>query len=199
MEKLLKYIKKHYKEGDPILLKDLKSLDISYDNLRQKLKKLTDSNYIYRMTDGIYSYGEKSSTKRVIEDRFIKRGNKIFGYYVKESLLAELGFDKKSDYEEIITNDFKAIVRDIEVLGVKVKVRHSKIKINNKNWYVLQLLDLIRDSSDYKLDQKVLETKIKAYIEEHNISQNMVDEYINLYPAITFKNYYKFNVKNYLI
>ena len=51
MEKLLKYIKENFSEGEPILVKDLKQINISYDNLRQKLKKLTDNNKLNRISD----------------------------------------------------------------------------------------------------------------------------------------------------
>ena len=194
MEQLLKYIKANYKEGDPILLKDLKKLNMSYDNLRQKLKKLTDSEYIYRMTDGVYSYGNKSSVEKIIKNRFIERNNKIFGYYTKNKLLSNLGFEVEKEIDEIITNDFSAIVREIEIMGVKIKVRHSKIKINNNNCYVLQLLDLLKDLKNFKVSDKALERKLKEYIIEHKITKNAIDKYINLYPSITFKNYYKYNI-----
>jgi len=52
MKKLMNYIKENYKKGEPILVKDLKNINISYDNLRQKLKKLTDANELRRIDDG---------------------------------------------------------------------------------------------------------------------------------------------------
>ena len=199
MEKLFKYLKDNYKEAEPILLKDLKNLNISYDNLRQKLKKLTDQGYLYRISDGVYSYGDKAEVNKIIENRFIKRNNKIFGYYTKKSLLKYLGFDIDTEIEEIITNDFKAIVREIDFAGVKLKVRHSKILINNDNCYILQFLDLIKDLSNYEINQYDLERKLRKYIKTHEICKDDIDKYINLYPSITFKNYYKYNISYILL
>ena len=136
MKDLLKFIKDNYKEGEPILLKDLKCLDISYDNLRQKLKKLTDSNLIYRATDGIYYYGNKPTVEEVAQKRFISRNNQVFGYYIKNSLLSRMGFEIKNDCDEIITNEFGAIVRDIDILGSKVRVRRSKIEIDKIHHFI---------------------------------------------------------------
>ncbi len=199
MKKLLDYIMDNYDEGEPILLKDLKSTGISYDNLRQKLKKLTDSNYLLRLSDGIYCYGKEPSVMQIIENRFIKRNNKVFGYYTKNSFLNRMGLDVDDSLDEIITNDFKAIVREIEVLGVRVKVRHSKIDINNENCYTLQLLDLLKDLDDYELSENKLKKALSKFVSEHKICKKEIDKYINLYPNVTFKNYYKYNIENILI
>lgn len=198
MTDLLSYIKNTYKEGEPILLKDLKTLDLSYDNLRQKLKKLTDTNLIERATDGIYYYGNKPSVEEVTKKRFISRNNTVFGYYIKNSLLSRLGFDIASDCDEIITNEFGAIVRDIDVLGEKVRVRRSKIEITKENYYVLQLLDLIKDLSDYELDQNKLSESLRSYVNEYKITKDDIDKYICYYPYVTFRNYYKYDIENIL-
>lgn len=195
----MNYIKENYSEGEPILAKDLKKININYDNLRQQLKKLTDSKQLNRIDDGIYSYGKTPTSNEVIENKYIKRNNKIFGYYTKKSILKLLGFKCDNDLDEIVTNEFKAIVREIEVAGTKIKIRHSKIIINNDNYYILQFLDLIRDLNSLNVKQKELEKKLKIYIEKHKINKNMINEYINLYPNITYKNFYKYNIENMLI
>jgi len=193
------YIRKNYKEGEPILSKDLKQLNISYDNLRQKLKKLTDQNKLTRIADGIYSYGSLPSINKIIENKYIKRNDKVFGYYTKNSLFKLLGFKIDNELDEIVTNEFSAIVREIEVAGIKIKVRHSKIIINNDNYYILQFLDLVRDLEDYNIEQFELENKLKSFISKYQINKNEVDKYINLYPNITYKNFYKYNIQNMLI
>ena len=194
MKKLLKFIKENYQEGEPIFLKDLKKLNISYDNLRQKIKKLSDLNLIIRITDGIYSYGKEADKLKIIETRFIRKDLNTFGYYNDKSLLNMLGFDLDNDYYEITTNNFKAIVRKIEMLGVKIKIRHSKIEINNENCYVLEFLDLIKSIDKYKLDLNKLKETLNKYILEHNINKNIINKYINLYPNVIYKNYYKYDI-----
>jgi hypothetical protein len=198
MKKLMKYIKENYSEGEPILTKDLKKINISYDNLRQKLKKLTDSNQLNRIDDGIYSYGSLPKADIVIENKYIKRNNKVFGYYTKETLLKLLGLNTNTDQIEIVTNEFRAIVREIEVAGTKIKIRHSKIKINNENYYILQFLDLIRDLDKLKIKRNDLDSKLKMYIEKYKIDKNDINKYINLYPNVTYRNYYKYNIENML-
>ena len=180
-------------------MKDLKQINISYDNLRQKLKKLTDNNKLNRIADGIYSYGTLPSANAVIENKFIKRNNKVFGYYTKQSLFKSLGFKCKKDLDEIVTNEFSAIVREIEVAGTRIKVRHSKIKINNNNYYILQFLDLIRDLDSIEFKKNELDQKLKVFIEKYKINKNEIDKYINLYPNITYRNFYKYNIQNMLI
>ena len=194
----MKYIKENYLEGEPILTKDLKKINISYDNLRQKLKKLTDSNQLNRIDDGVYSYGSLPKADIIIENKYIKRNNKIFGYYTKKSLFKLLGLNTNADQIEIVTNEFKAVVREIEVAGTKIKIRHSKIKINNENYYILQLLDLIRDLDKIKIKKADLDIKLKMYIEKYKIDKNDINKYINLYPNVTYRNYYKYNIENML-
>lgn len=48
MPSLYQYLKENYKENEPIILAELQIKDITENNIRQQLKKLTDEGMIKR-------------------------------------------------------------------------------------------------------------------------------------------------------
>ena len=54
MESLYNYLLVNYKENEPILLAALSISGISPVNMRQQLKKLTDSGKLKRFDSGVY-------------------------------------------------------------------------------------------------------------------------------------------------
>ena len=63
MESLYNYLLVNYKENEPILLAALSISGISPVNMRQQLKKLTDSGKLKRFDSGVYYLPKKSIFK----------------------------------------------------------------------------------------------------------------------------------------
>ena len=133
-----------YKPGEPILLKDLKYEKTSNDVIRQQLKKLTDKGNINRFDEGVYYFGDDILIDHVIESKYIKKNDEIYGYYSGRNLAIDLGIIDEEPKREIITNNFKAIVRELKLGDETITVRHSDLKIDSKNCYVLRLLDMFK-------------------------------------------------------
>lgn len=76
-------------------------------------------------------------------------------------------------------------------------VRRPVIKITKENYLILQLLEMIKIVSEY-MDGSYEEAgeKIKDYIVSNNIKKSDIDEYINLFPLIVYKNYYEMRIEN---
>ena len=60
MESLYNYLLANYKENEPILSASLSISGISPTNMRQQLKKLTDSGKLKRFDSGVYYLPKKS-------------------------------------------------------------------------------------------------------------------------------------------
>lgn len=80
MSKLYQYLKENYEENDPIILAELKIKDMTENNIRQQLKKLTDEGMIKRFDKGIYYLPRKSifqsgslpSIEKVLEYKYLR-------------------------------------------------------------------------------------------------------------------------------
>lgn len=187
-----------YKPGEPILLKDLKYESISNDVIRQQLKKLTDRGNLNRFDDGIYYLGDDIEIDHVIESKYIKKDNEVYGYYSGRNLAIDLGIIDEEPKREIITNNFKAIVRELKLGDEIITVRHSDLKIDSKNCYILRLLDMLKRVSfeDVNNDTKM---RLKKYIDEHYIKKSDIDQYIKFFPKKTYKNIYILGINDILV
>ncbi len=188
-----------YKPGEPILLKDLKYEKTSNDVIRQQLKKLTDKGNINRFDDGVYYFGDDILIDNVIESKYIKKNDEIYGYYSGRNLAIDLGIIDEEPKREIITNNFKAIVRELKLGDETITVRHSDLKIDSKNCYVLRLLDMFKRVSFDEYVNNETRYKLKKYIEKYYIKKSDIDQYIKYFPKKTYKNIYILGINEILM
>ena len=188
-----------YKPGEPILLKDLKYEKTSNDVIRQQLKKLTDKGNINRFDDGVYYFGDDILIDHVIESKYIKKNDEIYGYYSGRNLAIDLGIIDEEPKREIITNNFKAIVRKLKLGDETITVRHSDLKIDSKNCYVLRLLDMFKRVSFDEYVNNETRYKLKKYIEKYYIKKSDIDQYIKYFPKKTYKNIYILGINEILM
>ena len=188
-----------YKPGEPILLKDLKYEKTSNDVIRQQLKKLTDKGNINRFDEGVYYFGDDILIDHVIESKYIKKNDEIYGYYSGRNLAIDLGIIDEEPKREIITNNFKAIVRELKLGDETITVRHSDLKIDSKNCYVLRLLDMFKRVSFDEYVNNETRKKKKKYIEKYYIKKSDIDQYIKYFPKKTYKNIYILGINEILM
>ena len=188
-----------YKPGEPILLKDLKYEKTSNDVIRQQLKKLTDKGNINRFDEGVYYFGDDILIDHVIESKYIKKNDEIYGYYSGRNLAIDLGIIDEEPKREIITNNFKAIVRKLKLGDETITVRHSDLKIDSKNCYVLRLLDMFKRVSFDEYVNNETRYKLKKYIEKYYIKKSDIDQYIKYFPKKTYKNIYILGINEILM
>ncbi|MBR6288307.1 MAG: hypothetical protein IKR19_03160 [Acholeplasmatales bacterium] len=188
-----------YKPGEPILLKDLKYEKTSNDVIRQQLKKLTDKGNINRFDEGVYYFGDDILIDHVIESKYIKKNDEIYGYYSGRNLAIDLGIIDEKPKREIITNNFKAIVRELKLGDETITVRHSDLKIDSKNCYVLRLLDMFKRVSFDDYVNNETRYKLKKYIEKYYIKKSDIDQYIKYFPKKTYKNIYILGINEILM
>lgn len=79
MSNLYQYITENYKENEPFFLSDIQIEGMTENNIRQQLKKLTDSEKVKRFDKGIYylpqpsifKSGARPTLERVLEYKYL--------------------------------------------------------------------------------------------------------------------------------
>jgi len=208
MSEILNYLLNNYKPGEPIFIADIKIKDISGDNLKQQLKRLTDIGELQRFEKGIYYLPRESRLKKgfrlsgdiVARYKYVSRRGKIMGYYSGYTFANQLGISMQVPAKiEIVSNESAPVVRDINLGNQTFTVRKSRIQVDENNQKVLQLLELLKDVEEYSdgtMDQT--RERIVKYIKDSKITRKDIDRYIEEFPVKIYKSIYEMRLENVL-
>ncbi len=197
------YLIENFKPYEPIFTADI-DIDMVGNSLRPKLKELCDSGKLCRYEAGVYYLPGKMKLKgltpisasAVARSKFINRRGKVRGYYSGYTFANQIGLSLQVPYvQEIVTNEASAKVREIDIKGQKFIIRKPKAEITEENVYTLQFLDFLCDIDKY-LDgssDNILD-KVEKLIKDENITKELIDKYISLYPTRVYKNIYETGV-----
>ena len=198
---LSEYIENNYKAGEPIFEADVQIEGMSDNNLRQSFKVLCDSGKIKRYDKGIYYIPKESrlkgnqtlSASRVISSRYITRHGQISGYYSGYVFANQIGLTSQVPFSiEIVTNYASRNYREVEYSGQKVILRKPKAEVTDRNWKILQLLDLLKDADKYADTETAgVAGRVRKYVRDNDISKADVDELIQLYPDRIYRIIYE--------
>lgn len=197
---LYKYLESNYSPNEPIFISDVE-LPVSDVNLRRMFKKLCDEGKIKRFDKGIYYIPKQSRLKggvpigadAVTKAKYVSRKGKVVGYVSGYTFANQLGITTQVPYViEIVTNNVSSRYREIDKDGRRVILRKPKAVVNEDNYRVLQLLDLLSNITQYT-DEDMPNTalRVKAYIKNEGISRDDIDQYIGEYPDRIYKNIYE--------
>ena len=153
-ERLAKRLEKRFGKNEPIFMKEIIEAwsEYSESSVYKTVRELCEDGMLMKKVPGVYyipeetAYGEGElslDTMTVVEKRYIKNGGKVLGYYSGQTLMNKMGLsDLVPDTDEIVTVNETTTVRTVMIDGSKVKLRRAKIKINEKNAPVMQLLEI---------------------------------------------------------
>ena len=200
---LYDYLIENYKAYEPISTSDI-DLDIPGNSLRPMLKNLVDSGKLCRYDAGIYYLpGDLKlkglvpiSASMVARCKYISQRGEVRGYYSGYTFANQMGLSLQVPYvQEIVSNEASAKVREIEIKGQKFRLRKPRTVITEENFRVLQFLDFLVDYDKY-LDGSVedVSARLVQIIKDENITINIIDAYISLYPTKVYKNLYETGV-----
>ena len=88
---------------------------------------------------------------------------------------------------ELVTNNESTRVRDIYIGTQRIRARRARTKITVENASTLQFLDLMNSISPRFMD----DTKnfmLKKYVNNSGVTRNMVEKYVEFFPAKAMKN-----------
>lgn len=201
---LYRYLVENYKEWEPIFLQDLDFKGKTVNNLRVQMWNLVESGKLYRYEPGIYylpltKYPELATRplpRNIIDNcKYVSRRGNVFGYELGFGFANTLGLTLQVPWKrDIRTNATTAISKDT---GGMYVVKRSRVKINNENWRLLQLLDFLGNLYVYSDISKV-ETcdVIRKYITNNKFKWVDVVKYIEVFPDKVFRGLYEIGGQN---
>jgi hypothetical protein len=133
--------------------------------------------------------------RKVIEKKYIRHGDEVFGYYGGLSLLNGLGLTTQMPNTlEIVTTKETSNLRYVKLRNSKVILRKARAEINNQNVAVLQLLDAFNEMGR-PLDDEELDG-IREFIGRSGINERDVMRYAGSFPLRAMKNLLSTGVEN---
>ncbi len=178
-----------YGYNEPILTSEIQFNNYSKPWIYKELNRLCKTEKIIRFEKGVYYIPKKSplgmsllNPNKVVEKKYIKEKEKIYGYYAGYYLLNQLGLSTQvPNIIEIYSNNESSKVRDIKVGSQNVRVRKPRVAITTENAPVLTLLELM-NVIDFRSLDDVKKNIIIKYIVDYNISKKDITKYSPEYP-----------------
>lgn len=193
---LMNYLLENYGYNEPIFPEDLREKIMGKDTtLRQNLKRLTDREQIIRFDKGIYfiprpdSLLKKKSlsVNKIIKQKYLYKEDKLIGYRTGIAFANDLNLTTQTPgIIEIVTNKESNIKRVINLKNRRVMLRKPRIEVNEHNYKLLQVLDLLNNYDKYS--EKPLESvkqRIIDYVSTCEMKRQEFENYIQNYPQRT--------------
>ncbi|WP_058309087.1 DUF6088 family protein [Gracilibacillus massiliensis] len=200
MNKLYSVILDLYGYDEPVFTKDLKKrVNMSDESIRQNIKRLSDNGYIIKVKNGIYYIPKANSVlnkQRVNIDKLIGRkyikpiDKKVIGYITGTNFANQLGLTTQTAcILTIVTNEAGRLEREVTIGNRVVKLKKPRVKVNDQNYKLLQVLDLLNDYD--RVSEIPLEKGsrlIKKYLQNSDITISELNQYLKKYPRKTLEN-----------
>ena len=198
METLYEYLLDNYKENEPIFLADLQVDGMTRTNVRQQIKKLTDTGKVKRFDNGIYflpkktifKSGSQLAPEKVLECKYLRDKDERCGYVSGLMFFNQMGLTTQVPMMyEVVSNKATNDYRETSLAKSRVIVRKPKVPITEKNYKVLQFLDMLKDVDVYsEVTGKQLQDRLYRYMDDANLSISEMEPYFSYYPDKLYKN-----------
>lgn len=185
-----------FKSDEPIFASDIETLfpERSRPWIDKTIKTMLDKKQLKRFSNGVYYiprqtiFGESLlNPQKVILKKYIKSENETYGYISGTSLLSSLGLTTQvPNMITIVTNNESSRGRKISIGNQSIYLIKSNAKITTNNYTTLQLLETIKMIDTNCLDD-LEKSNLEKYIDENNITLNMVSEYVDYFPDYVSK------------
>ena len=201
---LYDYLMENYGENTPIFVSELDIEGLNESTLRVQIKKMTDAGMLKRFDTGIYFIPKKTifksgstiSVMQVIEKKYLKNKDKVFGYLSGYMLVNMAGLTTQVPVVyEVVSNNATTDYRKIMINKTRVIVRRPKVPVTNENVRILQFLDLIKDVDVYSEEEgNSLKKRMLEIMKKLDITFSALEPYLSFYPEKIYKNMYETGV-----
>ena len=198
METLYEYLLDNYKENEPIFLADLQVDRMTRTNVRQQIKKLTDTGKVKRFDNGIYflpkktifKSGSQLAPEKVLECKYLRDKDERCGYVSGLIFFNQMGLTTQVPMMyEVVSNKATNDYRETSLAKSRVIVRKPKVPVTEKNYKALQFLDMLKDVDVYsEVTGKPLQDRLYRYMDDANLSISEIEPYFAYYPDKLYKN-----------
>lgn len=198
METLYEYLLDNYKENEPIFLVDLQVDGMTRTNVRQQIKKLTDTGKVKRFDNGIYflpkktifKSGSQLAPEKVLECKYLRDKDERCGYVSGLMFFNQMGLTTQVPMMyEVVSNKATNDYRETSLAKSRVIVRKPKVPVTEKNYKALQFLDMLKDVDVYsEVTGKPLQDRLYRYMDDANLSISEMEPYFAYYPDKLYKN-----------
>jgi hypothetical protein len=197
-EELIRRLEKRFGKTEPIFMEDIVKVwkEYSLPRIFQLIREFCEDGTLMKKIPGVYYFPEEVEywegvlsldTMSIVERRYLKYGGKVFGYYSGQTLMNMVGLSNQvPNTDEIVTVNETTRVRTITINGFKVILRRAKIKINEKNAPVMQLLEIFnqydRPLANYQRENLIALVGGK-------IDENILTECAKCFPKRALENF----------
>ncbi|MDC7244238.1 MAG: hypothetical protein PQJ44_10210 [Sphaerochaetaceae bacterium] len=201
---ILDYILNNYDKKTPIFVKDIykKFPDISQGTIRSLFKRLSESKQLEKINNGVYSLPNKDSilgkpsvyVNDVIQKKYILNdsGQRI-GYESGINFANKLGLTSQTaSVSTIYSNQVSNKKRETKLKNNRLIVNAPRVLVNDKNYKLLQVLDLLNNFDKYsEYDLKISSKKILDFISTIDLDENTMEDIVSAYPLEAQVKFYK--------
>jgi hypothetical protein len=198
METLYEYLLDNYKENEPIFLADLQVDGMTRTNVRQQIKKLTDTGKVKRFDNGIYflpkktifKSGSQLAPEKVLECKYLRDKDERCGYVSGLMFFNQMGLTTQVPMMyEVVSNKATNDYRETSLAKSRVIVRKPKVPVTEKNYKDLQFLDMLKDVDVYsEVTGKPLQERLYRHMDDAHLSISEMEPYFAYYPDKLYKN-----------
>ena len=201
VDEVFEFLKNNYKENEPILLSEIKIPGIKAVSVRQQLKKLTQDGRIKRFDSGVYfiprksifNFGSEISVEEVLQKKYLMDGNAQCGYIGGLTFANQIGLTTQlPSVYEIYTNKAVMDYREVMVANIRVIIRKPYVKVDGKNYVILQFLNLMKEIVEVsELEGAALTERLVDYLKQKQIRFDALRPFLPYYPERIYKNMYE--------
>jgi len=194
----------NYDKQTPIFVKDIyqEFPNISKGTIRSIFKRFTESGQLEKLDKGVYGLPNKSSifgkttvyVSDVIQKKYIFNDSGIrIGYESGINFANQLGLTSQiAVVSTIYSNQVSNKKREIKIKNNRVIVNAPRVMVNNKNYKLLQVLDLLNNFEKYsEYDLKKSSTQILSFLSTIDLKEQEVEEILSAYPLEAQVKFYK--------
>lgn len=198
------YISNNYDKKTPVFVKDIynKYPDISESTIRSLFKRFKESGQLEKINKGVYALPNKESilgkstvyVSEVIQKKYIFNNlGKRIGYESGINFANQLGLTSQTaSVSTIYSNQVSNKKRETKLKNNRLIVNAPRVAVNDKNYKLLQVLDLLNNFEKYsEYDLKSASKRILEFISTIKLDENIAEKIVSAYPLETQVKFYK--------
>lgn len=184
-----------YGSDEPILIRDIRYEDYSRPWIAKQIGKLCREGLLARFEPGVYyiptmtPFGRSLlDPRKVIERKYIRDGDRVFGYYAGATLLNRLGLSAQmANTIELYTNEEASRGRLVTVGRQAVYLRRARTTVTAENAATLSFMEAMSciESSGLTAEKKRI---VALFIRKADITGKKIACCAPAFPDRTMRN-----------